>query len=170
MHTPVRRRCGRTFGAETGSTGPPHHDHAHRLLRGSAGQRLRPPLFVNGLSAAWVGLMYVRPDGRLGSRSSPDLSSRRVRLTSELLLAVHGGPWHHRRHLFGLWGPLARDVISSISDDDFSNEGLRYFRTKKPPSAARPSPPCAPPASASSAGKSTQRLTTDKALGPPVAG
>ncbi|WP_461186687.1 GcvT family protein [Arthrobacter sp. Z4-13] len=31
----------------------------------------------------------------------------------------------------GLWGPLARDLISTISDDDFSNEGLRYFRAKK---------------------------------------
>jgi dimethylglycine oxidase len=31
----------------------------------------------------------------------------------------------------GLWGPLARDLVSTISDDDFSNEGLRYFRTKK---------------------------------------
>ncbi|MGI8457142.1 MAG: GcvT family protein [Propionibacteriaceae bacterium] len=31
----------------------------------------------------------------------------------------------------GLWGPLARDLVSSISADDFSNEGLRYFRTKK---------------------------------------
>jgi glycine cleavage system aminomethyltransferase T/glycine/D-amino acid oxidase-like deaminating enzyme len=31
----------------------------------------------------------------------------------------------------GLWGPLARDLVSSISDDDFSNAGLRYFRAKK---------------------------------------
>jgi dimethylglycine oxidase len=31
----------------------------------------------------------------------------------------------------GLWGPLARDLVSSIRDDDFSNDGLRYFRTKK---------------------------------------
>ncbi|NUP73081.1 MAG: FAD-dependent oxidoreductase, partial [Sinomonas sp.] len=31
----------------------------------------------------------------------------------------------------GLWGPLAREVVSSISSDDFSNEGLRYFRAKK---------------------------------------
>ncbi|MGP6176228.1 GcvT family protein [Microbacterium sp. A196] len=31
----------------------------------------------------------------------------------------------------GLWGPLARDLISTISDDDFTNEGgLRYFRAK----------------------------------------
>lgn len=28
----------------------------------------------------------------------------------------------------GLWGPLAREVVAKISDDDFSNEGLRYFR------------------------------------------
>jgi dimethylglycine oxidase len=31
----------------------------------------------------------------------------------------------------GLWGPLARDLVSSISDDDFSNDGLRYFRAKR---------------------------------------
>ncbi len=31
----------------------------------------------------------------------------------------------------GLWGPLARDVIAKVSDDDFSNDGLKYFRTKK---------------------------------------
>jgi glycine cleavage system aminomethyltransferase T/glycine/D-amino acid oxidase-like deaminating enzyme len=31
----------------------------------------------------------------------------------------------------GLWGPRARDLVGSISDDDFSNEGLRYFRAKR---------------------------------------
>lgn len=31
----------------------------------------------------------------------------------------------------GLWGPRARDLVSSISADDFSNDGLRYFRAKK---------------------------------------
>ena len=31
----------------------------------------------------------------------------------------------------GLWGPLARDLVTSISDDDFSNDGLRFFRAKK---------------------------------------
>ena len=30
----------------------------------------------------------------------------------------------------GLWGPLARDLISTVSTDDFSNDGLRYFRAK----------------------------------------
>jgi glycine cleavage system aminomethyltransferase T/glycine/D-amino acid oxidase-like deaminating enzyme len=31
----------------------------------------------------------------------------------------------------GLWGPRARDLVSSISDDDFSNDGLRFFRAKQ---------------------------------------
>jgi glycine cleavage system aminomethyltransferase T/glycine/D-amino acid oxidase-like deaminating enzyme len=31
----------------------------------------------------------------------------------------------------GLWGPRARDVLQPLTDDDFSNEGLRYFRAKK---------------------------------------
>ncbi|KAK1148856.1 hypothetical protein N8T08_008741 [Aspergillus melleus] len=31
----------------------------------------------------------------------------------------------------GLWGPRARDVIRSVSSDDFSNKGLPYFGVKK---------------------------------------
>jgi glycine cleavage system aminomethyltransferase T len=31
----------------------------------------------------------------------------------------------------GLWGPLAREVISRVSADDFSNDGLKYFRAKQ---------------------------------------
>lgn len=31
----------------------------------------------------------------------------------------------------GLWGPLAREVVSRVSSDDFSNDGLKYFRSKK---------------------------------------
>jgi glycine cleavage system aminomethyltransferase T/glycine/D-amino acid oxidase-like deaminating enzyme len=31
----------------------------------------------------------------------------------------------------GLWGPRARDVISDISSDDFSNKGLPYMSVKK---------------------------------------
>jgi glycine cleavage system aminomethyltransferase T/glycine/D-amino acid oxidase-like deaminating enzyme len=30
----------------------------------------------------------------------------------------------------GLWGPLARDVISKVTSEDFSDDGLKYFRTK----------------------------------------
>ncbi|MDN5657035.1 FAD-dependent oxidoreductase [Brevibacterium sandarakinum] len=31
----------------------------------------------------------------------------------------------------GLWGPLAREVIGRVSNDDLSNDGLKYFRTKQ---------------------------------------
>ncbi|MDX3383896.1 FAD-dependent oxidoreductase [Streptomyces niveiscabiei] len=31
----------------------------------------------------------------------------------------------------GLWGPLARKVLQPLTDDDFSNEGLKYFRVKQ---------------------------------------
>ncbi|MFV0434929.1 MAG: FAD-dependent oxidoreductase [Leucobacter sp.] len=31
----------------------------------------------------------------------------------------------------GLWGPLAREVINKISEDDFTNNGLKYFRGKR---------------------------------------
>lgn len=31
----------------------------------------------------------------------------------------------------GLWGPLARGLMSTVSSDDFSNDGLRYFRAKQ---------------------------------------
>ncbi len=30
----------------------------------------------------------------------------------------------------GLWGPLARAVIGTVSDDDLTNDGLKYFRAK----------------------------------------
>ena len=31
----------------------------------------------------------------------------------------------------GLWGPLARDVLQPLSDDDFSNEGFGFFRARE---------------------------------------
>ncbi|GAQ53923.1 GcvT family protein [Streptomyces acidiscabies] len=31
----------------------------------------------------------------------------------------------------GLWGPLARKVLQPLTDDDFSNDGLKYFRAKQ---------------------------------------
>ncbi|MFF9208896.1 MULTISPECIES: FAD-dependent oxidoreductase [unclassified Streptomyces] len=30
----------------------------------------------------------------------------------------------------GLWGPLAREVLQPLTEEDFSNEGLKYFRAK----------------------------------------
>ncbi|MGY1673704.1 GcvT family protein [Geodermatophilus sp. SYSU D00710] len=31
----------------------------------------------------------------------------------------------------GLWGPRARDLVQRVSSDDFSNDGLRYFRATR---------------------------------------
>ncbi|MGY1782944.1 GcvT family protein [Geodermatophilus sp. SYSU D01036] len=31
----------------------------------------------------------------------------------------------------GLWGPRARDLVQRVSTDDFSRDGLKYFRTKR---------------------------------------
>ncbi|MGY1617374.1 FAD-dependent oxidoreductase [Geodermatophilus sp. SYSU D00691] len=31
----------------------------------------------------------------------------------------------------GLWGPKARDLVQRLSADDFSNDGLKYFRAKR---------------------------------------
>ncbi|WP_416968785.1 GcvT family protein [Streptomyces sp. 4F14] len=31
----------------------------------------------------------------------------------------------------GLWGPLARKVLQPLTDDDFSNDGLKYFRAEQ---------------------------------------
>ena len=31
----------------------------------------------------------------------------------------------------GLWGPRARDLVQKVTDDDFTNEGLKYFRAKR---------------------------------------
>ncbi|KUO17658.1 GcvT family protein [Streptomyces dysideae] len=31
----------------------------------------------------------------------------------------------------GLWGPLAREVLQPLTDEDFSNAGLKYFRAKR---------------------------------------
>lgn len=45
--------------------------------------------------------------------------------------------WVHVRDItadtccIGLWGPLAREVIAKVSRDDFTNDGLKYFRAKK---------------------------------------
>ncbi|AZQ33244.1 FAD-dependent oxidoreductase [Streptomyces cyaneochromogenes] len=31
----------------------------------------------------------------------------------------------------GLWGPLARKVLQPLTDEDFTNDGLKYFRAKR---------------------------------------
>lgn len=51
--------------------------------------------------------------------------------------AANPGQWAAVRDItagtscIGLWGPLAPEVMAKVSDDDMSNDGLKYFRTKQ---------------------------------------
>src|SRR4051812_11559518 len=78
-----------------------------------------------GLTIARLGeeLFQVGANGNLDldhlRRQAPDDGSVQVR-------DVTGGTC-----CIGLWGPRARDLVQRVSDDDFSNEGLKYFRAKR---------------------------------------
>jgi glycine cleavage system aminomethyltransferase T len=65
-----------------------------------------------------VDLVYLSREARWQRRDTPE---RWVQVRD-----ITGGTC-----CVGLWGPLARDLVTSISDDDFSNDGLRYFRAKR---------------------------------------
>ncbi|HEY0239335.1 MAG TPA: FAD-dependent oxidoreductase, partial [Friedmanniella sp.] len=79
--------------------------------------RLEDELFQVGANGR-VDVTYLEREARRQRRDDP---SRWVQVRE-----TTGGTC-----CIGLWGPLARDVISAVTDDDFSNEGLRYFRTKR---------------------------------------
>jgi glycine cleavage system aminomethyltransferase T/glycine/D-amino acid oxidase-like deaminating enzyme len=65
-----------------------------------------------------VDLVYLSREARRQRRDTPE---RWVQIRD-----ITGGTC-----CIGLWGPLARDLVTSISGDDFSNDGLRFFRAKK---------------------------------------
>lgn len=52
-------------------------------------------------------------------------------------MASNPSSWVHVKDItggtccVGLWGPLAREVITQVCPDDLSNKGLRYFRVKQ---------------------------------------
>ena len=65
-----------------------------------------------------VDLVYLQREARRQRRDTPE---RWVQVRD-----ITGGTC-----CIGLWGPLARDLVASISGDDFTNDGLRFFRAKK---------------------------------------
>ena len=65
-----------------------------------------------------VDLVYLSREARRQRRETPE---RWVQVRD-----ITGGTC-----CIGLWGPLARDLVSSISADDFSNDGHRFFRARK---------------------------------------
>ena len=79
--------------------------------------RLDEETFQVGVNGP-VDLVYLTREARRQRRETP---TRWVQVRD-----ITGGTC-----CIGLWGPLARDLVSSISDDDFTNDGLRYFRAKR---------------------------------------
>ncbi|KAL5120013.1 hypothetical protein ACEQ8H_002111 [Pleosporales sp. CAS-2024a] len=79
--------------------------------------RLENDFFQVGANTA-TDLAYLAREARLQTKYTP-------------------GQWAQVRDItgssccLGLWGPRARDVIRSISPDDFSNKGLPYMGVKK---------------------------------------
>ncbi|TDK26569.1 FAD-dependent oxidoreductase [Arthrobacter crusticola] len=72
---------------------------------------------------------------QLGVNSNVDLEY--LRREARQQAAAEPGAWVHIADItgatccIGLWGPLARTVMAKVSDDDVSNEALRYFRAKE---------------------------------------
>lgn len=70
---------------------------------------------------------------QVGANGNIDLAYLTVEANAQNDGTVPGG-WVQVRDTtggtccIGLWGPLAREVVQKLSTDDFSNEGLRYFR------------------------------------------
>lgn len=79
--------------------------------------RLNDDLFQVGVNGP-VDLAYLAREARRQVQHTP---SRWVQVRD-----ITGGTC-----CIGLWGPRARDVITTVSADDFTNKGLRYFRAKR---------------------------------------
>ena len=79
--------------------------------------RVEDELFQVGVNGP-VDTAYVSRAARIQNRQTPT-------------------KWTHVKDItggtccIGLWGPRARDVINTVSTDDFTNKGLRFFRCKK---------------------------------------
>ncbi|KAK8926748.1 Dimethylglycine dehydrogenase [Metarhizium anisopliae BRIP 53293] len=79
--------------------------------------RIRDDLFQVGVNGP-VDLAYLSREARIQTKNAPEK-------------AVHVRDITGATCCIGLWGPKAREVISQVTPDDFSDKGLRYFRVKK---------------------------------------
>ncbi|KAJ9653630.1 hypothetical protein H2198_007221 [Neophaeococcomyces mojaviensis] len=79
--------------------------------------RIENELFQLGVNGP-IDLVYLKQEARKQMQTDP---TRWVHVRD-----ITGGTC-----CIGLWGPLARDVINTVSTEDWTNKGLRYFRCKK---------------------------------------
>ena len=79
--------------------------------------RIEEELFQVGVNGP-VDSAYVSRAARLQSRQTPEKWA--------YVRDITGGTC-----CIGLWGPKAREVINTVSADDWTNKGLRFFRCKR---------------------------------------
>ncbi|KAG5977284.1 hypothetical protein E4U55_006908 [Claviceps digitariae] len=79
--------------------------------------RIADDVFQVGVNGP-ADLAYLSREARIQTNKAPERSVH--------VRDITGGTC-----CIGLWGPLARHVMSAVSTDDFSEQGLRYFRVKR---------------------------------------
>lgn len=79
--------------------------------------RIEDELYQVGVNGP-VDTAYFTREARIQSKTSPDRQAHVRDITGSTCC-------------IGLWGPLSREVIKTVSPVDFSNKGLTYFRTKR---------------------------------------
>jgi glycine cleavage system aminomethyltransferase T/glycine/D-amino acid oxidase-like deaminating enzyme len=84
---------------------------------------------AGGVRSDWTVARLGRDLFQVGANGPLDLDHLMRQLPSDGSVAVRditGGTC-----CIGVWGPLARDLVQPLSDDDFSHEGLKYFRAMR---------------------------------------
>jgi dimethylglycine oxidase len=84
---------------------------------------------AGGIRSDWTVARLGRDRFQIGANGPLDLDHLNRQLPSDGSVQVRditGGTC-----CIGVWGPLARELVQPLSDDDFSNDGLKYFRAKQ---------------------------------------
>ena len=84
---------------------------------------------AGGIRSDWTVARLGRDRFQVGANGPLDLDHLNRQLPSDGSVQVRditGGTC-----CIGVWGPLARELVQPLSDDDFSNDGLKYFRAKQ---------------------------------------
>jgi glycine cleavage system aminomethyltransferase T len=84
---------------------------------------------AGGIRSDWTVARLGRDRFQIGANGPLDLDHLERQLPSDGSVQVRditGGTC-----CIGVWGPLARELVQPLSHDDFTNEGLKYFRAKQ---------------------------------------
>ncbi|MBT2556119.1 FAD-dependent oxidoreductase [Arthrobacter sp. ISL-5] len=122
-------------------TGPGAQALLHRLSTGNIAKKPGAVTYClllehdGGIRSDVTVARLAEEDFQLGVNSNVDFDYLRVEARKQS--AADPSQWAHVADItgstccIGLWGPLAREVIGKVSEDDLSNDGLKYFRTKE---------------------------------------